>query len=217
MFVKEGVFIYKKIIFVILLIGVLTLPVIVEASSHPEFDEIIFLYDSAASLIEDMPEKKIESAYKKVKRKAFGWSVLSIIEDENIKYVGDTVFSKANNTSNALTFTHTFEVINVLETSVSVSKSLESSFSYKDKKISGNVNAAIRKEIGEKTKEQVSETTKTNIYIPSKTKLSITIKGTAVLNNGVTKYYFLGIPLKKGTWEYIDVMTEYYDYYEEKI
>ncbi|MBR2891503.1 MAG: hypothetical protein IKC22_03885 [Bacilli bacterium] len=193
------------------------MPQIVNASTHPDFDQIIFMYDSAAALVEDMPDGIINAAYKKVRRKAFGWSINSIVEDETIKYVGDTVFSKANNTSAGLTFTHTFEVINVLETSVSVSKSLEGSISYKGKKISGGFDAAIRKEIGEKTKEQVSETTKTNIYIPSKTKLSITIKGTALLNNGVTKYFFFGIPFKKGTWEYIDVVTEYYDYYEEKI
>ena len=193
-------------------IAVFLVPISVSASSHPEFEQIIFRYDSAASLIEDMPDEKIDSAYKKVRRRVFGWSIVSLIEDETVLYVGDTVFSKANNTSNPLTFTHTFEVVNVLETSVSVSKSLEGSISYKGKKVSGNF-----KEIGEKTKEQVSETTKTNIYIPSKTKLSITIKGTAMLNNGVTKYFILGIPFKKGTWEYIDVITEYYDYYEEKI
>lgn len=198
-------------------ISVFLVPISVSASSHPEFEQIIFRYDSAASLIEDMPDEKIDSAYKKVRRRVFGWSIVSLIEDETVLYVGDTVFSKANNTSNPLTFTHTFEVVNVLETSVSVSKSLEGSISYKGKKVSGNFNTAIRKEIGEKTKEQVSETTKTNIYIPSKTKLSITIKGTAMLNNGVTKYFILGIPFKKGTWEYIDVITEYYDYYEEKI
>ena len=198
-------------------IWILNVPINVNASSHPDFEKIIFMYDSPASLVEDMPDNKIDAGYKKVKRRAFGWSVYSIIEDETIQYIGDTIFSKANNTTSPLTFTHTFEVVNVLETSVSVSKSLEGSISYKGKKISGNFNAAIRKEIGEKTKEQISETTKTNIYIPSKTKLSITIKGTAVLNNGVTKYFFFGIPFKKGTWEYIDVVTEYYDYYEEKI
>lgn len=214
---KEGVFILKKVIVLITFIGLIIIPLRVNASSHPDFEEIIFLYDSPASLIEDMSEEKIQGAYKKVKRKVFGWSISGIVEDEMVKYIGDTVFSKANNTSSPLTFTHTFEVVNVLETSVSVSRSLEGSISYKGKKITGSFNTAIRKEIGEKTKEQVSETTKTNIYIPSKTKLSITIKGTAMLNSGVTKYFFLGIPIKKGTWEYIDVITEYYDYYEEEV
>ena len=134
-----------------------------------------------------------------------------------IDYVGDTVFAKANNTSNTLSFIHTFEVEDVLETSVSVSGDIHLDVGIKGKKVTTAVDSRIRGEIGRKTKKTTTETLKTTIIIPANTKVTVTIKGKARLNNGVAKYFFLGIGTKKGTWEYIDIINEYYDYYEEAI
>ena len=59
----------------------------------------------------------------------------------------------------------------------------------------------------------------TEIYIvvAPKTKLTVSIRGEARLNNGVCRYHILGIGFNKGEWEYIDVVNEYYDYYEETV
>lgn len=164
-----------------------------------------------------MSKTKLNSEYKAIKRKAFGWNVKSIVKDQTIDYVGDTVFAKANNTSNILSFVHTFEVADSVETSISVSGDIEVEMGIKGKKVTTAVDQKIRAEIGKKTKKSTVETTKTTIVISPYTKLTVKIKGQARLNNGVARYYFLGIGFKKGTWEYIDVINEYYDYYEEKI
>ena len=175
------------------------------------------MYDSLASLIEDMPKNKIDSAYKKLKRKAFGWNIYTIVKDEMIKYEGDVLFSRANNTSQQLSFTYTFEKTDSIESSVSVSGDLSVSVSGKIKSITGSLNGKIRKEIGEKTRCTTVETTRTTLIIPPKTKLTVQIKGWARLNNGVARNHLFGVTIKKGTWEIIDVVTEYYDYYEESI
>ncbi len=167
--------------------------------------------------MEDMPSQVVNEAYKKIKRKVFGWNVSTIIKDERIKYEGDVVFSKANRTARELTFNYSYEVENSSETSVSVSGDISISISGKVQSITGSLNGKIRKEIGEKTKTVMTESTRTVLVVPAHTKLTVQLKGYARLNNGVARYYFLGIGIKKGTWEIIDKITEYYDYYEEKI
>ena len=49
------------------------------------------------------------------------------------------------------------------------------------------------------------------------TKLTLMVRGDCVVSNGVGKYYVFGIPFSKGTWEYIDFVTEYYEFFEEKL
>ena len=41
------------------------------------------------------------------------------------------------------------------------------------------------------------------------------LTGDAYLSQGAAIYYFFGIPIVKKNWEYIDVLTEYYEFYEE--
>lgn len=217
MVAKEGVFIFKKILISVLFLVFLLPAVTVKANSHPEFQEIILPQIGSAQLIEDMSSSQLKNAYKKVKRRFMGWNVYTIVHDVKIDYVGDTVFAKANNTSNTLSFVHTFEVEDVVETSVSVSGDIHLDVGIKGKKVTTAVDSRIRAEIGRKTKKTTTETLKTTIIIPANTKVTVTIKGKARLNNGVGKYFFLGIGTKKGTWEYIDVINEYYDYYEEAI
>lgn len=209
-------FIFKKILLFILVLFTLITPFRIHAA-HPEFQKIIFNPNSISELIEDMPQNKIDAAYKNVKRRVFGWSVAKIIADESVTYIGQTVFSRANNTSNELVFAHTYEVENTSETSVSVTGDISIDVSGKIKSVNAGLDASVRKEIGEKSRKSVVETTKTTLIIAPKTKLSVVLKGKARLNNGVAYYHFLGIRFKKGTWEYIDIVTEFYDYYEERI
>ena len=192
-------------------------PVKVKAASHPDFEEVILPKYSFARLLEDYSQKELNKEYKLVKRKAFGWSIKQLNDDVKIKFVGNTVFAKANNTDNELTFVYTFEEENFTESSVSVQGDLGIDVSGKVKVVSGGLNGKIRKEIGSKTQKTTVETMRTTLIIPPHRKLSIVTKGEAYLNTGVACYYFLGIRFKKGAWEYIDVISEYYDYYEEAI
>lgn len=184
---------------------------------HPEFQEIQIPGSSASKLINDMEDSVIKSAYDKVKRKFFGWGIKTIVENQMVTYKGDTVFSKKNNTSQYLNFNYTWEQEESVTTSIAASASLTGKASGKIKVVNASLDALIRGEIGKKTIVSKTETTEILIVVPPRKKLTVTIRGEARLNNGVCKYYFLGIGFKKGEWEYIDVVNEYYDYYEETI
>ncbi len=213
---KEGVFIYKKFLGLILLF-LLIVPIKVCAVGHPDFQEIILPKHSFTKLLEDYSESELKQEYKLVKRKAFGWSIKQFNDDVKAKFVGNTIFAKANNTDQELSFIYTFEEENFVESSVSVQGDLGIDISGKVKVVSGGLNGKIRKEIGSKNQHTTIETLRTTLIIPPHRKLTVITKGEAYINSGVACYYFLGIRFKKGAWEYIDVISEYYDYYETAI
>ncbi len=186
-------------------------------AGHTEFQEIKIPPNSAAQLINDMPKELINSSYNQVKHRLFGWSVKSIVNNQIVTYKGDTIFSRKNNTSQTLNFFYTLETEQSVTTSISASTSLSGKGSGKIKAVSAALDASIRGEIGKKTYVSRSETTDIKIVIPPYRKLTIVVRGEARLNNGVCKYYFLGIRFKKGEWEYVDIVNEYYDYYEEAV
>lgn len=188
-----------------------------EVAGHPEFQEIKIPKSSQAKLINDMDQKVIDSAYQDLKKSFWGWSVNVIVNNQIVQYTGDTVFAKKNNTSQYLNYTYYCEEEESVTTSISASASLAGKASGKIKAVSATLDNEIRGEIGKKTYVSKLESTKIFINVPPRKKLTITIRGEARLNNGVCKYYILGIAFKKGEWEYIDVVNEYYDYYEETI
>ena len=49
------------------------------------------------------------------------------------------------------------------------------------------------------------------------TKITLRISGDAYVTSGVSKYYFLGLCLRKGEWERVDVETMYYELVEESV
>ena len=213
---KEGVFILKKFLCLFLL-TIFIVPLKINATSHPDFKEIIFPKHSFAKLLEDYTTNELNKEYKLVKRKVFGWNVRQMNKDVKVKFIGNTVFSKANNTNRELSFIYTFEEEDFIESSVSVTGDIGLDVSGKVKVISGSLNAKVRKEIGSKTHKTTVENTRITLVIPPKRKLTVVNKGEAYLNTGVACYYFLGIRFKKGAWEYVDVISEYYDYYETSI
>lgn len=216
----KGVFFMRKIIFCLLCVLFSLNVYIVNASevtNHPEFQEIRIPKGSSAKLIKDMDDRVIEGAYASLKKRFLGWSINVIVANQMVQYTGDTVFAKKNNTSQYLKYTYYCKQEESITTSVSASSTISGKASGKIKAVSASLDAEIRGEIGKKTYVSKSESTEILITIPPMKKLTITIRGEARLNNGVCKYYILGIPFKKGEWEYIDVINEYYDYYEETV
>lgn len=195
----------------------LIVPIKVGAVGHPDFQEIILPNHSFAKLLEDYSDSELKQEYKLVKRKAFGWSIKQFNDDVKAKFVGNTVFAKANNTDQELSFVYTFEEEKFVESSVNVEGDLSIDISGKVKVVSGGLNGKIRKEIGSKNQHTTIETLRTTLIIPPHRKLTVITKGEAYINSGVACYYFLGIRFKKGAWEYVDVISEYYDYYETTI
>lgn len=184
--------------------------------SHEEF-ESLSSYDYRRIFLDQIPKEEIQKAHKKVKRRLFGWSFVPIYRKEDVQYTGITVFSKHNDTSNRLDFTYNYESTERVTTSVKTTNSLTTDIGMKIDVINFGFDNALRMEIGEERVKTITESTKIFIVISPYTSLTIKTKGNAILNNGVGHFYMMGIKIRKGEWEYVDVETEYYEFLEEKL
>ena len=182
---------------------------------HDEFTKVYPDPDEYHVFLDEISRDDIKNMHSGVRRRFIGWSVNPYTSNTIVHYVGDTVFAKSNNTSQLLSFNYQYETETINTTSITTSGSISPKVSGKIDGVNLGLDAAIRYEIGKKEQKSVNESTRLSFIIKPYTKLTVTIKGDAVLNNGAGRYYFFGICFKKGEWEYIDVINEYYDFYEE--
>lgn len=185
-------------------------------TGHSGFEEIDFLDDSAILLVNINEQMKYDYM-SKISRGFIGWKVKTMLHSASAEYIGKTIFSRYNNTDQTIDFNYSSSIKNTEETSVVTEGSLTGSISGKGKAISGGLEAEIRKKIGNISTITITEESSFKVQIKPGRKVSLIVKGDAKVSNGVAKYYFLGICFKKGSWEIIDVMSEYYELHEEII
>lgn len=187
-------------------------------TGHSDIIELGF-YDHylGYKLLSETPKKEIDKAYKGVKRKAFGWNVKEINSNIPAWYISEVVFSKSNKSSQAYTFTYNTKHSTKNETELSATGSIASKVSTKIKTVTLSFNLDGKGEISKTTEEYFEEKSNFSIELQPYTKLSLVIRGDCLVSTGVGKYYILGIPFSKGTWEYITFLTQYYEFVEEKI
>lgn len=212
---------FLKINLIILMFGCIVMNFInVDAASktgHSEFDKITFLYNPDAKLLVEMSNSELSSMMSKVKKKAFGWSTKSKYANLEVLYEAGSVFSRSNHTSQAIDFTYTTSEAKTTEFEITGSGTIALKASGKFDKISASLDNSIRLDIGVKNKIVKTEDMDFTIKILPGKKISLVVKGIATLSSGAAKYYFLGICTKKTYWEYIDVVNEYYELYEETL
>lgn len=185
-------------------------------TGHSGFEKIEFS-DQSAVLLVDMSEQVKHNHMNKVSKGFIGWKIKTMIHSTDAVYVGKTIFSRYNNTDQTIDFNYSSSIKNTEETSVVTEGSLSGSISGKGKALSGGLEAEIRKEIGKVSSITITEESSFKVQIKSGRKVSLIVKGDAKISNGVAKYYFLGICFKKGSWEIIDIKSEYYELCEEII
>ena len=166
-------------------------------------------------LLVNISEKDKHRYMEYVKRGFIGWKIKTMINNSDAEYVGKTIFSRYNNTNQAIDFNYSSSIKNTDQTSINTEGSISGSFSAKGKTLSGGLEGEIRKEIGTLSNITISEETNFKVNIKPGRKVSLIIKGDCKVSNGVAKYFFFGICFKKGSWEIIDVKSEYYELCEE--
>ena len=186
-------------------------------TGHKEFTKITFLYNDEAYLLIEMSNTQLDEMMKKVKRKAFGWSTYTNIINNEVVYEAGSIFSRSNNTSQPIDFTYSTVASTSKQLTSNLSGTLAMKASGKIDAVSLGLDTSIRGEIGTKNTISLEEEVDFSVKIMPNKKVSLLVKGIATLSNGASKYYFLGICTKKNYWEYIDVMSEYYELYEETI
>lgn len=187
-------------------------------TGHSDIIELGFVdYHLGYKLLNQMDDTELNQAYKKVKRKAFGWNTMTINYAVPIWYISDIIFSKSNKTDQTFEFTYNTKYSTTSELELSASGTIATKVSGKIKAISASVNLDLEGEVTKVTKDYYEEKTNFTVVLNPKRKISLLVKGDALVSTGVGKYYLFGISMKKGTWEYIDFVTEYYEFLEEEL
>lgn len=210
----------KKILFAFLLLFTFfNVSLIVNANDtgHPTFQSIAIPKISRAKLLVSFSDQEKSEALDNVKRKLFGWSVYVVNENQTVTYVGETIFARLNNTREPLKFNYATSESTSQEITRSATGTVGLKIAGKIKTLTTGLDSAIKVEVGVKEKEERSVKQDFTIIVQPKTKVTVSAKGEARLNNGACKYYLLGIAFKKGMWETVDIINQYYDFYEEQI
>lgn len=188
------------------------------ASSYTGYDSLedyTVPVGSKARLLVNISKSEKEKAIEGVKWRFMGWSVKNITEQEMIIYQAKTIFSRSNKTKEVISFKYNVSDGSVVTKTKSFTGSITAKASTKIKNLTLGLDASTKytteKEV--ETTHQEATSFMVNIY-PNK-KISLLVKGMAEVTNGGGKYYFFGVPFKKGNYEYIDVITEYYELLEE--
>lgn len=206
----------KKILILLIVLFNICILNINASLYYPDFSVIDF-ENGTAKLMEDYTETEIKDSYKKIKGRFAGWRTYSLNINENFHYEGKITFARENNLDKPLIFNYEVKETIEYERSVKVTGQVSIKVDATYKNFKGALGGQIEKIVGTKESYSKTETTKWVIDVAPHKKFVIRAVGEARISNGVSKYYFAGIMFKKGTWEIMDVISEYYQMYEEEL
>ncbi|MGD9604935.1 MAG: hypothetical protein AB7V00_02105 [Bacilli bacterium] len=185
-------------------------------TGHDDISTIVFLDDG--ELLVDMTSSQIESGYKAMGRnRLFGWKHHFFNIKEEANYVGEIIFSRSNRTSDKLEIDYELEETNHFERSIKTTGSISGQFEGNIKKIDAGIEASGSITSDKTTSITRVEDTSFSFVVDPFHRVTFRVTGEALVTNGVSKLSILGITFKKGTWEYIDIVTRYYELYEEEM
>lgn len=186
-------------------------------TGHEDFKKITLF--SEAKLLKEIWNKDIDKKLDEIPWMFFGWGTKYFCLNEKIEFEGDIIFSRSNKTDQVVTIDYYIQEAETTETSVAVKGTVSTKITGKIKKINMDISGSGDLTISKTNTNSYESSTKTSFKIVMKpyTKVTLQIKGTGRLTNGVSKYRFLGIVFNKGAWERIDVETMYYELKEEVI
>lgn len=209
----------KKILTITICIMIMSLFILpVNAYSqtgYREFEDIEILYRDDVYLLVNTTLKSRKDNLSKVKWRMFGSSVYVKHDKVKVKYKKFDAFCRSNKTNNVLEYDYTYRFNVNGEFNIEQSSSNTAEASAKIKMVDATIEQSIKNAIGISLEVGVMKEVNYTITVDPHTKVTMYITGDALLSQGAVKYYFFGIPIIKSNWEYIDVVTEYYEFNEE--
>ena len=188
----------------------------VQAEEYTNYQEILFEDDSVI-LLKSYSSKDFKTYYKKTKRsKMFGWRIYVVHKNEPLDFIAETKIKIYNSGTTAITHNIELESEETYKKQISASGEIKVKGSGSKKKFKGSVDSSIKASVTTTSTKSSSESYDFNIKVDPRTYVSIVIRGTGEINNGVGSYYFFWIRTKKGGWETFTVMTEYYEIIKER-
>ena len=186
-------------------------------TGHEEIKSVDFLGEG--KLLMNLNDDELNEIKKHIGKKAFGWSTAYFNYNRKVEYVGKTLFSKVNRSSEPFTFKYTMNEEEIIQRSVTKNGSVSTKISGVIEKIKTTITATISGaiEVADTSSYKVTKQTNIDVAINPGRKLSMVTKGEAYVTSGYSNYTFFGIVLRKGTWERIEIDTVYYELIEEVI
>ncbi len=184
-------------------------------TGHKDFEEIYFPEYVDAYLLVNTTKKMQKENIKKVPWKLFGPSVYVRHYNIPVKYKKYDIFTRSNKTSNALEYEYKYTTTFKHKSSIDYKETGGADVGVKIDIINASIDSGISKAININTETSISGELNYTIIVDPYTKVTVYLTGDAYLSQGAAIYYFFGIPIVKKNWEFIDVLTEYYEFYEE--
>lgn len=185
------------------------------STGYRQFEDIEIVNRDDVYLLINTSLKTRKNNLSHVKWRLFGPSVYIKHNKVKVKYKKFDTFSRSNKTNNTLEYDYTYKFNVSGEFNVDQSSTSGADISGKVEVINIAVEESIKEAIGASLEVDVSKEVNYTITVDPHTKVTMYITGDALLSQGAVKYYIFGIPVFKSNWEYIDVVTEYYEFYEE--
>ncbi len=207
----------KILVTAIVLLLVTALPIFAYSKTgHEMFSEINF--KDEGTLLVDMTTSQVNSGYKDMGRAKFiGWKYHYFNIKKEATYVGEVLFAKTNRSRDIFKVDYKIKDTETKERSITYGGSLSSKFKKNIMGIDMELTPKVDASLKNTTSNQTVQETSFNVVIHPGYKMVFREAGECLITNGVSKYYILGITVNKGEWEYIDVVTKYYELYEEKV
>ena len=160
-------------------------------------------------------DSEIERKYKDVPKGVFGTKEAYFDKYIPVKYKSTVIFSRSNKTRETYTFNYDLKTVNYSKVSVSVKGNISAKVVGKIKKVELTGQGDLSITHNTETSTETSESEKMNVVIHPNKKVTLRIVGEAMISNGVSKYYVLGICFKKGAFEIVEVTSIVYELLEE--
>lgn len=181
--------------------------------AHTNFQEIIVPND--VKLVEDFELSEYEDYYDLIESRFMGWSTVVVYEEEPVVFVSETLFSYSNQSDEEIEYKYEYEQGTDIKDSVAFTGDITTKAGGKVKGFNLNFNSKLQSKLSKATSESTSESWNLDIKVSPYTKVSLKIRGEGELTNGVSKFYFFWIPIKKGGWEILEIIDEYFWLVEE--
>ncbi|HNZ74075.1 MAG TPA: hypothetical protein PKH00_01525 [Bacilli bacterium] len=212
-----------KRILIFILVFMLCIPLNVKAyepTGHKGILDVAF--ENGGKLLARMKPSDYQIVNSLVnKKKFFGWRTAYIHINEKAQYIGETVFSKANQTDKPFTMNYVLKEDYKTKTTYTISGKIsgqvKASMKIKLVNLEGTQSGEISGSYTGSTENSKSEETKMTITIPPYKKLTYRVTGECYVTSGVCQYYAVWIKIYRGQFEVIDVTTRYYELLEEDL
>ena len=182
-------------------------------TGHEQFEE--FTIPKGRKILINYTDNEIKRKYKDVSFSLFGNELSYFDKYIPVEYKSTVIFSRSNKTRESYNFAYNLETVKYEKVSIAVKGSINAKAAFKIKKVDVSTGGDFSVSYSKDTSETITESGKLNIVIYPNKKVTLRIVGDARISNGVSKYYVLGICMKKGAFEIVEITSTIYELLEE--